>query len=157
MGKIRRLVPLKMLIAAAVIFGLSFATRPLIAAFVPPEVASSEVLIIAVPFLFIFVPIILSYMSFIVFVGKLLEQRVPERVYKVIEYMFIAGIVLGILGMFQPWAFPLFKIGFFVLFGSLLGFMVWSHVAMKRTRRHGSHEAAAEAAGGGAGRAQGGE
>lgn len=144
MGKIRRLIPLKMLIAAAVIFGLSFAARPLIAAFIPPEIATSDVLIIAIPFLFIFVPIILCFMSFIVFVGKLLEQRVPEGLYKAVEYVFIAGIVLGILGMFQPWAFALFKIGFFVLFGSLLCFMVWSHVIMKRTRRHGS-QAAAEA------------
>jgi hypothetical protein len=150
MGKIRRLIPLKMLVAAAVIFGLSFAARPLIAAFIPPEIASSDVLIIAIPFLFIFVPIILCFMSFIVFFGKLLEQRVPEGLYKAVEYVFIAGIVLGILGMFQPWAFALFKIGFFVLFGSLLCFMVWSHVAAKRTRRHGSHAAAeAHAAGGG--------
>jgi hypothetical protein len=150
MGKIRRLIPVKLLIAAVVVFGLSFATRPLIAAFVPPETASSDVLIIAIPFLFLFVPIILAYMSVIVFVGKLLQDRVPERVYKGIEYVFIAGIVLGILGMFQPWAFVLFKAGFFVLFGSLLGFMIWSHVAAKRTRRHGSHAAAeAHAAGGG--------
>ena len=145
MGKIRRLIPVKLLIAAAVIFGLSFATRPLIAALIPPETASSDVLIIAIPFLFLFVPIILAYMSVIVFVGKLLQNRVPEKVYRSIEYVFIAGIVLGILGMFQPWTFVLFKAGFFVLFGSLLGFMIWSHVMMKRTRRHGSHEAAAEA------------
>jgi len=49
--------------------------------------------------------------------------------------VFIAGIFLGIIAMFQPWVFALFKIGFFVLFGSLLGFMIWSHVAMKRARR----------------------
>lgn len=152
MGKIRRLIPLKMLIAAAVLFGLSFAARPLIAALVPPEVASTEVLVIAIPFLFIFVPIILCFMSLIVFVGKLLEQKVPEGLYRAIEYVFIAGIVLGILGMFQPWVFGLFKIGFFVLFGSLLGFMIWSHVLVKRARRHGSHEAAeAQSAGGAAG------
>jgi hypothetical protein len=154
MGKIRRLIPLKLLIAAAVIFGLSFAARPLISALVPPEVASTDVLIIAIPFLFIFVPIILGYMALIVFVGKLLAQKIPEGVYKAVEYVFIAGIVLGILGMFQPWTFVLFKAGFFVLFGSLLGFMIWSHVMMKRTRRHGSHEAAAEAAAGAAGGAR---
>jgi hypothetical protein len=121
MGKIRRLIPMKLLIAAAVVFGLSFATRPLIAAIIPPEQASSDVLVIAIPFLFIFVPIILCYMSVIVF---------------------IAGIGLGIFGMFQPWVFALFKIGFLVLLASVLGFIMWSHVVMKRTRRHGSHAAA---------------
>ena len=144
MGKIRRLIPVKLLIAAAVIFGLSFATRPLIAALIPPDQASSDVLIIAIPFLFIFVPIILCYMSVIVFVGKLLQNRVPEKAYRSIEYVFIAGIGLGIFGMFQPWVFSFFKIGFLVLLASVLGFILWSHVVMKRTRRHGS-QAAAEA------------
>jgi len=60
---------------------------------------------------------------------------VPERAYKSVEYVFIVGIVVGIISMFQPWTFMLFKPGFFILFGSLLGFMIWSHVAMKRERR----------------------
>jgi hypothetical protein len=142
MGKIRPLIPVKLLVAAAVVFGLSFAARPLIGALVPPEQAASDVLIIAIPFLLIFVPIILAYMSVIVFVGKLLKERVPERVYRAIEYVFIAGIALGILSMFQPWLFALFKIGFLVLLASTLGFILWSHVIMKRTRRQGSHSAA---------------
>lgn len=142
MGKIRPLIPVKLLVAAAVVFGLSFAARPLIDAFVPQEQATSDVLIIAIPFLLIFVPIILSYMAVIVFVGKLLKERIPERVYKAIEYVFITGIALGILSMFQPWLFALFKIGFLVLLASTLGFILWSHVVMKRTRRQESNPAA---------------
>jgi hypothetical protein len=83
----------------------------------------------------VFVPIILLFMALIVFVSKILHQRIPERAYKSVEYVFIVGIVAGIVSMFQPWTFMLFKPGFFVLFGSLLGFMIWSHVAMKRERR----------------------
>jgi hypothetical protein len=135
MMKIRPLIPLKLLIAAAVLYALSFAAEPALKALVPDLQSSRNVLLIALPFLLVFIPIILLYMAFIVFVGKLLEHRVPETPYKIIEYVFIVGIVLGILGMFQPWTFLLFKPGFFVLFGSLLGFMVWSHVAMKRVRR----------------------
>ena len=135
MMKIRPLIPLKMLIAAAVLFGLSFAAQPVLNALVPDLKASTNVLILAIPFLLVFVPIILLFMSFIVFVSKVLEHRIPEVAYKIVEYVFIAGIVIGILGMFQPWTFMLFKPGFFVLFGSLLGFMVWSHVAMKRVGR----------------------
>ena len=142
MGKIRTLIPVKLLVAAAVVFGLSFTARPLIDALVPQEKATSDVLIIAIPFLLIFVPIILSYMAVIVFVGKLLKERIPERVYKAIEYVFIAGIALGILSMFQPWLFALFKIGFLVLLASTLGFILWSHVVMKRTRRQVSNPAA---------------
>ena len=142
MGKIRALIPVKLLVAAAVVFSLSFTARPLIDALVPQEQATSDVLIISIPFLLIFVPIILSYMAVIVFVGKLLRERIPERVYRAIEYVFIAGIALGILSMFQPWLFALFKIGFLVLLASTLGFILWSHVVMKRTRRQESRPAA---------------
>ncbi len=133
--KIRDLIPLKLLIAAAVLLGLSFAARPVLAALVPDLQSSTNVLLLALPFLLVFVPIILGFMAVIVFVSKLLHQRVPERVYKVIEYVFIVGILLGIVSMFQPWTFTLFKRGFFVLFGSLIAFMIWSHVAMKHDRR----------------------
>jgi len=47
----------------------------------------------------------------------------------------IAGIALGVLGMFQPWLFVLFKISFFVLLLSTLSFILWSHVLLKRARR----------------------
>jgi hypothetical protein len=133
--KIRQLIPLKLLITAAVLLALSFGARPALQALVPDLETSSNVLVLAIPFLLVFVPIILGYMALIVFLSKLLHRRVRETVYRVIEYLFIAGIVLGILGMFQPWVFPLFRIGFFVLLGSLLGFMIWSHVAVKQRQR----------------------
>jgi hypothetical protein len=50
----------------------------------------------------------------------------------VILTILIAGIVLGILGMFQPWIFQAYKYGFIVLLFSTLGFIVWSHVTPKR-------------------------
>ncbi len=133
--KIRPLIPLKLLIAAAVLLALSFAARPALRALVPDLESSTNALLLAIPFLLVFVPIILGFMALIVFVSKLIYQRVPERAYKVIEYVFIVGIVLGIISMFQPWTFLLFKPGFFVLFGSLIGFMIWSHVAVKQDRR----------------------
>jgi len=133
--KVRELIPLKLLIAAVVLLALSFVAPPVLSALVPDLQSSTNVLLIALPFLLTFVPIILGFMAVVVFVSKLLYQRVQERTYKVIEYVFIVGIVLGIISMFQPWTFLLFKPGFFVLFGSLIGFMVWSHVAMKQDRR----------------------
>jgi hypothetical protein len=70
-----------------------------------------------------------------VFVGKLLQERLAEAVFRGIEYAFIAGIALGVLGMFQPWLQALFKIGFFLLLFCMLGFILWSHVLFKRARR----------------------
>ena len=133
--KIRPLIPLKLLIAAVVLLALSFVAPSLLERLSPGYRNTSNVLLIAIPFLLTFVPIILGFMSVIVFVSKILEQKIPEGAYKAVEYVFIAGIVLGIIAMFQPWTFLLFKPGFFVLFGSLLCFMVWSHVLLKRARR----------------------
>ena len=135
MTRVRSLIPLKLLISAAVLLALSFGAHPVLSALVPNLQSSTNVVFLAIPFLLVFVPILLGYMAFIVFVSKLLHQRVPEGVYRLIEYVFIGGIVLGIVAMFQPWTFWLFKPGFFVLFISLLSFMVWSHVARKRESR----------------------
>lgn len=139
--KIRSIIPFKMLISAAVLLALYPAARPFIEAVATKEAASSDVLLIAIPFLLIFVAIILGYMSLIVVVGKILANRVPERVHRTIEYVFMAGIVLGIIGMFQPWVFALFKPGFLVLLASTLGFILWSHVAFKRVQRQSGQEA----------------
>jgi hypothetical protein len=47
----------------------------------------------------------------------------------------IAGILLGIFGMFQPWLMVLYKIGFMTLLISTLGFIWWSHIRPKSVRR----------------------
>jgi len=133
--KIRPLIPLKLIIAAVVLLALSFVAPSILESLSPGYRNTSKVLLIALPFLLTFVPIILGFMAVVVFVSKILEQKIPEGAYKAVEYVLIAGIVLGIIAMFQPWTFLLFKPGFFVLFGSLIGFMIWSHVLLKRARR----------------------
>jgi hypothetical protein len=133
--KIRPLIPLKLIIAAVVLLALSFVMPSILEALSPGYRDTSNVLLIALPFLLTFVPIILGFMAVIVFVSKILERKIPETAYKIVEYVFIAGILVGIVSMFQPWTYLLFKPGFFVLFGSLIGFMVWSHVLVKRARR----------------------
>ncbi len=139
--KIRSVIPVKMLVAALVLLALFPGARPLIEAVASKEAASSDILLIAIPVLLIFVAIILGYMSLIVVAGKILADRVIEGVHKAIEGVFMAGIVLGIIGMFQPWTFALFKVGFVVLLASTLGFILWSHVAVKRVERASGKEA----------------
>jgi len=48
----------------------------------------------------------------------------------------MAGIVLGILGIFQPWVFALYGPSFVVLLVSTLFFILWSHVQPKRVVLH---------------------
>lgn len=65
---------------------------------------------------------------FIALVARRLKERVWLRLYALIEGLIISGIVLGILGMFQPWVLWGFRIGFTVLLYSTLAYVVWSHV-----------------------------
>jgi hypothetical protein len=76
----------------------------------------------------IFASIILFFMSFIWWVSNRLNFRISDKAYNRIEKIIIAGIVLGIIFMFQPWVFVLFRYGFYLLLFSTLAFMVWSHV-----------------------------
>jgi hypothetical protein len=135
MIKIRSLIPVKMVVSAAVMLILSPIARPVIETLATKEQVSQNVLLSAIPFVLFFVSLVLVYMALIVFARNLLSNRVPEGVYRTIEYVLIAGIALGVLGMFQPWLFVLFKISFFLLLLSTLSFILWSHVILKRARR----------------------
>ena len=135
MVKIRSLIPVKLLVSAGVMLILSPVAKPVIETLATKEKVSENVLLTSIPFVLFFVSLVLLYMALIVFAGKLLSNRVPEAAYRTIEYVLIAGIALGVLGMFQPWVFALFKIGFFVLLLSTLSFILWSHITLKRARR----------------------
>jgi len=135
MAKRRTVIPVKLLASAVTAFALSFVAKPAIQALATPEQISENVLLIAFPTILVFVAIVLGYIAVIVFAGKLLEDRISESLYRPIEYVLIGGIVLGVFGLFQPWLFVLFRVGFFVLLFSTLGFILWSHILFKRTRR----------------------
>ncbi len=79
-----------------------------------------------------FVAILLAFIAFIVLVAVRLGRVVSARVYALIEAAIIAGILIGTLGMFQPWSLDGFRPGFLVLLVSTLAFIVWSHLIPKR-------------------------
>jgi predicted lipid-binding transport protein (Tim44 family) len=58
-----------------------------------------------------------------------LSQQTFDRVERII----IGGIVLGVVGMFQPWLFAGYKYGFLLLLFSTLAFIVWSHITPAAT------------------------
>jgi hypothetical protein len=135
MPKIRPRVPLALPLTSAVLLVLGLVTGPLIQSRATPEQLASNVLLSAIPFILIFVAIILAFITLIAVLASMLSNNIPLRIYKPIERVLIAGIVLGIVGMFQPWAFVAYRIGFFVLLISTLGFIVWSHIVPKGVRR----------------------
>jgi hypothetical protein len=77
----------------------------------------------------------MAYIFFVVvFASVLLSGRVPQRVYGLIESIIIAGIVIGVIGMFQPWIHLGFRVGFHLLLASTLAFIVWSHITPRIAR-----------------------
>ena len=122
-------IPVVLLVVAVILLILGLLAGPFINARATPEQLADNVLLNAIPFVLIFVAILLGFISVIVILGSMLNHNVPPRIYKIIESILIAGIVLGVIGMFQPWVFDAYKYGFVLLLVSLLLFIVWSHVA----------------------------
>lgn len=68
---------------------------------------------------------------FIFFIRRLaqrLDNKISHDRFAHIERLIIAGIVIGVVSMFQPWLFIGYKYGFLLLLFSTLAFIVWSHV-----------------------------
>ena len=67
-----------------------------------------------------------------IYLIRRVSQRYSDRIdatsFARIERVIIGGIVLGVVGMFQPWLFAGYKLGFQLLLLSTLAFIVWSHV-----------------------------
>jgi hypothetical protein len=85
-------------------------------------------------FIVSFVAIIVAFIFFIVFLAKRLNGKVTQSTYNLVEKIIIGGIVLGIVGMFQPWIHLGFRLGFHVLLISTLAYIVWSHITPQATR-----------------------
>jgi hypothetical protein len=136
MAKTRLRIPVKLFIAIAITLVLGLASGPFIKAVTTPKQQATNVLLSAIPFILIFVSILLTFISLINMSASLLNNNISMRMFKTIERMLIAGIALGIFGMFQPWLLILYKIGFLVLLFSTLGFIWWSHIKPKAIRRN---------------------
>ena len=133
MKKTNLRVPIGLPIAVVVLVILGLAARAYIQSTATEEQLNTNVLLSAIPFILIFVAIILAYITLIVLVSNALSGKIPVRIHKPIESLAIAGILLGIFGMFQPWVFRLYQLGFYLLLFSLFFFILWSHVQPKTT------------------------
>jgi hypothetical protein len=130
--KIKSIIPFGVVIASIAFLILGLLARPLISSLATPEQMASNVLLNAIPFIFIFISILLVYVTILIIVGNLLNNKISARIYTIIEYFLIAGIVLGVLSMFQPWSLQLYKYGFMMVLFSVLGYIIWSHTTPRR-------------------------
>jgi hypothetical protein len=121
-------LPKSLPIIAVILLVLGLTLSPFIQNIFTEEQLNKNPLFSGIPFLLVFISIILFFMSFIWWLSNMLNFRVSDKVYGRIEKIFIGGIVLGIIMMFQPWVFVLFRYGFYLLLFATLAFIVWSHV-----------------------------
>jgi hypothetical protein len=88
----------------------------------------------AVIFIIGFLVILGLFITFIRALSHRLSEKVAQSTFDAIERIIIAGIIIGVVGMFQPWVFIGYKYGFLVLLFSTLAFIVWSHITPAATR-----------------------
>jgi len=84
-----------------------------------------------VAFFTVLFAILAAYICGIAFLSRTLSGKISERVFGLVQKIFVAGILLGVAGMFQPWVQALYWIGFLVLFISTWSFTVWGYVIPK--------------------------
>ncbi len=88
----------------------------------------------AIIFIVGFLIILGLFITFIRAVASRLNDKVAQRTFDTVERVIITGIIVGVVGMFQPWLFIGYKYGFFLLLFSTLAFIVWSHITPAATR-----------------------
>ncbi len=87
------------------------------------------VLIQALPFLGVFIAIILLFILLIFMVVIRFSGKLPYRTHRPVEVLSIFGIFTGIFFLFQPWQLVAYQYSFMWLLMSTLWFIMWSHVS----------------------------
>ena len=129
-------IPLSMPVIIVVLIVLGLIAGPLLRSIFTEKQRAANVLLEALPFILIFVAIILTFITLIMLTASMLNNNISQQTYRMIERVIIAGIVGGVVGMFQPWWFLAYKYGFIVLLVSTLAFILWSHILPRKVMRH---------------------
>ena len=106
---------------------LGLIASPLRDALVDEETAD-EVLLQAIPYVAIFITIILLFILTIAFVAIRLHKRMVNHAHQAIEWTLVGGIVIGLTSMLQRVNIVAYEFGFLLLLFSLLAFILWTHV-----------------------------
>jgi hypothetical protein len=124
-------IPVGLIIAIAMTLILGLAASLVINALTIEKQRATNALLFAIPFILLFVSILLAFISLINMSTSVLNNYISARIFLTIKRILIAGIVLGVFDMFKPWLMIQHKVGFMVLLVSTLGFIWWSHLKPK--------------------------
>ncbi|MCK6576960.1 MAG: hypothetical protein L6Q98_02515 [Anaerolineae bacterium] len=126
--------PIRALGGWAAIMGIIGFLFPSLRESITDETARNGVLLQAVPFVAFFIAFLLLYALLIVLVARTYNGRIPNRAHNPILSVLIAGILLGVVLLFQPLHIVGYRYGFLLLLVSTFGFILWSHVVPKSAR-----------------------
>jgi hypothetical protein len=127
--------PIKILVtAAALVLAFGLLIFPILSEALLTEEAQEDVLAKAIPFISIFITIILMFVLLIFMVALRFNRQIPYRTYRPVESLIVFGILIGVFFLFQPWELISFRYGFLWLLGSLIAFMLWSHLVPHTAR-----------------------
>jgi hypothetical protein len=122
-------------IAAVVFWIVGAVAGPIILQNTTLQARTDNAILGGISFILIFIGVILAYMGSIAWLAAVLNNRIPATIYTPILNLLIAGIVLGVVGMFQPFLFVLYQIGFGMLLFSTIGYIAWGHISPRSVRR----------------------
>jgi hypothetical protein len=128
-------IPFGLLISVVILLILGRIAGPLIGANFTEKERAANVLLEALPFILTFVAIILTFITLISLVASVLNDNIARRTHQTIERIIMVSIMAGVIGMFQPWWFLVYKYSFVFLLISTLAFILWSHIRPKRELR----------------------
>jgi len=126
--------PIKYLGSAAIILLITGISLPSILGIFLDEDRLQGVLIKALPFLGVFLCILMLFILLIFMVAMRLNTKLPYRTHRPIEVLTIFGIFTGVFFLFQPWQLIGYQYGFLWLLVSTLTFILWSHVVPRSAR-----------------------
>ena len=109
------LSPIKRLGGFALLFLIIGLVFPSLSAGIGDERVRDGVLIRAVPFVAFFIMVLLLYILVIVLVARRFNGKLPNRAHRPIELMAIAGILCGVVFLFQPFFFVSYRYGFLLV------------------------------------------
>lgn len=136
--QLRPRVPIGLPITGVILLVVGLLIGPVIQANATEEQLAQNVLLSAIPFILVFVAILIFFISVIWLVASALNHNIPRRIYRPIEMGAIAGILLSVAGLFQPWSFFVYRYSFLALLAFTLFFILWSHVVPQGRQRQGN-------------------
>jgi hypothetical protein len=88
--------------------------------------------VVPVWFIIAFLLFLVGFGSLISYSMRKLSGNIASKLFGLIEGILIAGIIGGVICMFQPWSLTLYGLGFHILLVCVLSFTLWSHITPKQ-------------------------